>query len=74
MIEYRTYTTLDGDTWDHIAWRFYNDPTAMEDIIRANAHVAITPVLASGIELVIPVRKESAAVIPNSQRPPWRAK
>jgi phage tail protein X len=74
MIEYRTYTTLDGDTWDHIAWRFYNDPTAMEDIIRANAHVAITPVLPSGIELVIPARKESAAVIPNAQRPPWRAK
>lgn len=74
MIEYRKYTTLDGDTWDHIAWRFYNDPTAIEDIIRANKHVPITPVLASGTVLVIPARAASVATIPNAQRPPWRAR
>ncbi|HCD5523030.1 TPA: tail protein X [Escherichia coli] len=38
-----------------MAWQYYGDPLGYPRIIAANPHVAITPVLPSGLLLLIPV-------------------
>lgn len=40
---------------DSLAWQYYGDPLGYPRIIAANPHVAITPVLPSGLLLLIPV-------------------
>ncbi|HDK0456215.1 TPA: tail protein X [Escherichia coli] len=47
--------TRDGERWDSLAWQYYGDPLGYPRIIAANPHVAITPVLPSGLLLLIPV-------------------
>ncbi|HBJ6087903.1 TPA: tail protein X, partial [Escherichia coli] len=49
------HVTRDGERWDSLAWQYYGDPLGYPRIIAANPHVAITPVLPSGLLLLIPV-------------------
>ncbi|QQJ05214.1 hypothetical protein HFQ69_23510 [Salmonella enterica subsp. enterica serovar Agona] len=49
------HITRDGERWDSLAWQYYGDPLGYPRIIAANPHVAITPVLPSGVLLLIPV-------------------
>lgn len=50
------HVTRDGERWDSLAWQYYGDPRwAIPDYCRQSAHVAITPVLPSGLLLLIPV-------------------
>ncbi|TLI49294.1 tail protein X [Escherichia coli] len=48
------HVTRDGERWDSLAWQYYGDPGLSPDYCR-NPHVAITPVLPSGLLLLIPV-------------------
>ena len=70
MTEFYNYVTKDNDRWDLIAYKFYNDSTKYELIIKANPDIPITPVLESGIKLKIPVlvEKETISFI----TPPWK--
>ena len=70
MTEFYNYVTKDNDRWDLIAYKFYNDSTKYEIIIKANPDIPITPVLESGIKLKIPVleQKETISFI----TPPWK--
>lgn len=70
MTEYYSYITRDNDRWDLIAYRFYNNATNYEPIIKANPKVPITPVLKSGIKLRIPVLNESETI--KFELPPWK--
>ncbi len=70
MSEYYSYITHDNDRWDLIAYKFYGDATKYEQIISANPHVKITPVLKSGIELKIPVAEQEDTI--KFILPPWR--
>ncbi|EPZ9322169.1 tail protein X [Salmonella enterica subsp. enterica] len=64
------HITTEGERWDNLAFRYYGDPMGYERIIVANPHVAITPVLASGLRLRIPVI--SAALVHDvNEVPPW---
>lgn len=53
-MRYLEHITTDGERWDNLAWHYYGDALAYERIIAANPHVAIYPVLPSGIQLIIP--------------------
>ncbi|MCR5892177.1 MULTISPECIES: tail protein X [Burkholderia] len=64
-----THITTEGERWDQIAYRYYGDPFAYERIIVANPSVPITPVLASGIVLSIPV--VAADNVADEELPPW---
>ena len=63
-----TYTSIQGDTWDMIAYKVYGRESAMTQLIEANdalAHIAIFP---SGVKLVCPpIAPEASRVLP-----PWR--
>ncbi len=74
IIEYTEYRTLQGDTWDFIAWQQYGDPLAMAELIEANPHIPIAPVLPSGVRIAIPQRGDVRPSVTNEQRPPWRQK
>ncbi|EAA5455464.1 tail protein X [Salmonella enterica] len=64
------HITTEGERWDSLAFRYYGDPMGYERIIVANPHIAITPVLASGLRLRIPVI--SAALVHDvNEVPPW---
>ena len=47
-----------------------NDPTKYEIIIQANPEVSITPILASGVKLKIPVIEEKETI--SFTTPPWK--
>ena len=58
------------NAWDLIAYKFYNDSTKYEIIIKANPDIPITPVLGSGIKLKIPVLEEKETI--SFITPPWK--
>jgi len=68
MMAYLTHTTIEGETWDAIAWRYYGNAYRYPPIIAANPHVPITPVLPAGIVLAIPVLPREADT---RTLPPW---
>ncbi len=63
--EFITYQTIEGDRWDLIAWNMYGDPFAYEGLLKANVAVAAAPVLAGGINLVIPMLDAPGALQPS---------
>lgn len=70
MTEFYNYVTKDNDRWDLISYKFYNDSTKYEIIIKANSDIPITPVLESGIKLKIPVLEEKETI--SFITPPWK--
>lgn len=71
VIEVIEHITRDGDRWDLLAWAYYGDATAYEPIIAANPGIAITPILPSGIKVLIPVLEE-AETATTEGLPPWK--
>lgn len=67
-MRYLEHITTDGERWDNLAWHYYGDALAYERIIAANPHVAIYPVLPSGIQLIIPIISVNKTL---SEIPPW---
>lgn len=70
MTEFYSYITKDNDRWDLISYKFYQNPTMYEEIIKANPKVPITPILESGIQLKIPILEESKTI--KFELPPWK--
>lgn len=68
-MKYLEHETVEGERWDQLALRYYGDATAYEGIIAENPHVPISPALAGGLRLRIPVRAQ--AVVAESKLPPW---
>lgn len=70
------HTTIDGDRWDMLAWRYYGDQHRQTDLIEANRHLFVSPlivppmILPSGMELIIPVIDDE--VIVETDLPPWK--
>lgn len=63
-----TYTTVQGDTWDIIAKKEYDDEAGMSVLIQANTAYVHTVIFPSGVELTIPDYESSES----SDLPPWR--
>lgn len=66
------HVVKDGETWDLIAWQYYNDAAAMEPLIRANRQVPIRPLIGAGTVLAIPVLANPQAASVSAGTPPWR--
>lgn len=71
VIEVIEYITVDGDRWDNLAWQYYGDANAYEQIIAANPEVEIIPILPGGIKLLIPVIEDDETES-TTELPPWK--
>lgn len=49
-----TYTTIQGDTWDGIAYKLYGDEKYMKNLIEANWFYTDVLVFSAGVELTVP--------------------
>jgi len=67
-----TYTCIEGDTWDNIAYRAYGDANRMIDLIVANRPLAISKRLTAGTIINIPIRPISANAVNPGLLPPWK--
>ena len=63
-----TYTTIQGDTWDMIAYKVYGKEACMAKLIEANDDLAHIAVFSSGVKIVCPPLESRASKI----LPPWR--
>lgn len=67
--QYSTYLTSDGDTFDILAFVFYDDPLLSNVIIDANPDYADVLIFDESVELKIP---EISTVSVPTTLPPWR--
>lgn len=63
-----TYTTIQGDTWDMIAYKVYGKEACMAKLIEANDDLTHIAVFSSGVKIVCHPLKPAASKI----LPPWR--
>ncbi len=63
-----TYRTIQGDTWDGIAYKLYGDETAMSALLAANTTHIETVIFGAGIMLTVPEIVQEAS----SELPPWK--
>lgn len=63
-----TYETIQGDTWDMIAYKVYTNESLMSSLIHANAQHASTVVFSAGIVLSIPPAPADLL----AELPPWK--
>lgn len=63
------HITTEGERWDNIAYKYYGDSLAYEQIISVNPQFALTPHLPAGQVLLIPVLAESDAIA--EELPAW---
>lgn len=65
----KNYITVEGDTFDGIALRFYNDEKQASTLIAANPDYCDVLIFEAGVSLTIP---DAATVTPPETLPPWR--
>lgn len=65
------YITKQGDMWDYIAWRVYNNEKLIEGLLNAeeNREIMDTYIFSAGIKVWCPEVAEQTAV---SDLPAWR--
>lgn len=64
----RTYTSVQGDTWDSIAYKEYGSCSFTGALMNANQHYCHIYIFPAGIELTVPDMDE--VVI--DTMPPWK--
>lgn len=64
------YTTIQGDTWDGIAYKLYGDEKYMKNLIEANWLYTDVLVFSAGVELTVPEITEEEK--DNDNLPIWR--
>ena len=63
-----TYTTIQGDMWDSIAYKVYGSEAGINTLLEANQEYADVVVFSANIALQVP-----EYIAPESSRlPPWR--
>ena len=64
----RQYTTVQGDQWDHIAYKVYADEMGVNKLLEANQKYKDIVIFPAGITLQIPdyIRPLSSVL------PPWK--
>lgn len=68
MNENRIYTTVQGDMWDFLAWKFYGDVKYISLLFLGNPELLEIHVFSSGTKIYIPeLPEESVENIPE-----WR--
>ena len=64
-----TITTLQGDTWDILAYRAYGNEHLMNILLAANPDLVDVAVFSAGTQVFIPDVEDIAE---KSAPPPWR--
>lgn len=64
----KTYTTIQGDMWDSIAYKQYGSELQMNTLLKANQEYRDTVVFPAGIKLVILDIETKLTVL----LPPWK--
>lgn len=64
----KTYTTVQGDMWDRIAYKCYGDEAGINVLMDANEAYIDTVVFPAGVVLTVPEYTKPVA----STLPPWR--
>ena len=62
------YKTNSGDSFDSVAFKFFNDSRYVVDLINANRDKLPTFIFAAGVELTIPDIDTTAKI----KTPPWK--
>ena len=62
------YVTTQGDTWDLISFKMYDDEHYIDKLIRANAEYMNTTIFPANIELIIPTLEIERI----DTLPPWK--
>lgn len=63
-----TYTSIQGDTWDMIAYKVYGAESAMVQLIHENSDFADIAIFPSGAQITCPtIALEASHILP-----PWR--
>jgi phage tail protein X len=65
----KSYATVQGDTWDKIAWKVYGDEMQLHWLIEANPQHREIVIFPAGITLAVPDVVGETARAP---LPPWR--
>lgn len=71
MQGYMTHIARQGERWDSIAYRYYANPLAYGELIRANPHLPITPTLSAGAVVAVPIVASTNATVIKQELPPW---
>lgn len=66
----KKYTTIQGDTFEKIAWNELGSSESMCEIIKANRQYMDVAVFEAGVELTIPNVEQIPVV--TEATPPWR--
>lgn len=62
------YTTTQGDTWDLISFKMYDDEHYIDRLIKANPQYRNTTIFSANVELIIPELEIESM----SNLPPWK--
>lgn len=70
ILGYEEYLTEQGDTFDLIAWKLYDEEMLASEIIQANLNYVDVLIFDAGVSLMVPIVEEL-----NLQEavPPWRS-
>lgn len=64
----KTYTTIQGDMWDSIAYKVYGKEAYMSKLLEANEELREVAVFPSGVKIICPeADAETSRILP-----PWR--
>ncbi len=63
-----TYTTIQGDMWDLIAYKVYGKEAYTAKLLKANAHLKDIAIFPAGVKITCP----EADAKTSSILPPWR--
>ncbi len=64
----KTYTTVQGDMWDSIAYKCYGDESGINVLMAANETYVDTVVFPAGVELTVSDYEKPVT----NTLPPWR--
>lgn len=63
-----TYTTIQGDTWDGIAYKLYGREKQMTALMAANPDYMAIVIFSPGVTLTVP----DASAATTTNLPPWK--
>lgn len=72
MANFVEYVTKQGDRWDTIAFKAYGDATMINGLIEANTSIVISPLLAPGTRVIVPILEAGDIQIDSELLPPWK--
>lgn len=68
LFNMKQYTTIQGDTWDMIAYKVYGNEYRMKELMACNLKYIDVAVFSAGINLITPTIENPVS----SKLPPWK--